>query len=214
MEDLKELMAKECNYRFSMDTEIMNRFLNALTEVNLRRGEVLTGYGKLDSNLYIVRAGIVRLIYFDGLTEKTFAFGTPGTLYTQMHSYSMHLPSVFQVEACINSVVMKISKQKFDAFLAESDEFARWMLDKALDQLCALEMRMNRINGSARERYESLVKTIPEVAGNVSSRIIASYLGITPVYLSRLKKMYSVKHEKAEGQINPITLNSIKSTEP
>jgi len=214
MKDLKELMAKECNYRFSMDTEIMNRFLNALTEVNLRRGEVLTGYGQLDSNLYIVRAGILRLIYFDGLTEKTFAFATPGTLYTQMHSYSMHLPSVFQVEACINSVVMKISKQKFDAFLAESDEFARWMLDKALDQLCALEMRMNRINGTARERYESLVKTIPEVAGNVSSRIIASYLGITPVYLSRLKKMYSVKHEKAEGQINPITLNSIKSTKP
>lgn len=125
VEDLKEILAKECNYRFSMDTPIMEKFLNSLTEIRLRRGEVLTGYGQLDTNVYVVKSGIIRLTYFDGLKEKTFAFGTPGTLSTQMHCYYMHVPSFFQSDACTETVVMKTSKQKFDALVAESDEFAR-----------------------------------------------------------------------------------------
>lgn len=213
MKDLKELLAKECNHRFSMDTPIMEKFIGSLTEVRLRRGEVLTHYGQLDSNVYIIKSGIIKLTYFDGLKERIFAFGTPGTLSTQMHCYYMHLPSFFQSDACTDVVVMKISKQKFDALIAESEEFARWVLDRALDQLCGLEMRLDRVNGRAYERYVALMRIVPEVVGSVSAKSIASYLGITPAYLSQLKKKYAIRIQKNEGKINPVTSHSVKSSQ-
>lgn len=212
MKELKELLAKECNYRFSMDTPIMEKFINSLTEVPLRRGEVLTNYGQLDTNVYVIKSGIIKLSYFDGLNERTFAFGTPGALLAQMHCYYMHLSSFFQSDACTEAVVMKISKQKFDALIAESNEFSRWVLDRALDQLCGLEIRLKQNNGLAHERYAALVKVIPEVIGSVSAKVLASYLGITPAYLSQLKKKYAIQVEKNSGKVSSITSRSLESS--
>lgn len=212
MENLKELLAKECNYRFSMDTPVMEKFIASMTEIRLRSGELLTLCGQMDTNIYVVRSGIMRLTYFDDLKEKTFAFGTPGTLLAQLPCYYMHRPSFFQSEACTNAVVMKVSKDRFDSLLAESAELTQWFLDRALDQLCGLEMRLDRFNGMAGERYAAMVKVMPEVVGSVSSKIIASYLGITPAYLSQIKKKYAIRVEKNEGEVGPFASHSVKST--
>lgn len=193
-----------------MNTPVMEKFVNSLTEVRLRRGEILTLSGQLDTNVYIVKSGIIRLSYFDGMKEKTFAFGTPGTLSTQMHCYYMRLPSFFQTDACTDVVMMKISKQEFDALIAESAEFTRWVLDRALDQLCGLEMKLDRVNGMASERYMAMAKVMPEVVGSVSAKLIASYLGVTPAYLSQLKKRCLIKVEKTKGEINPFASHSVK----
>lgn len=63
----------------------MEKFIDSLSEVRLRRGEVLTRCDQLDSNIYVIRSGIIKLTYFDGLKERIFAFGTPGSLLAQMH---------------------------------------------------------------------------------------------------------------------------------
>ena len=209
MDDLKEILAKECSYRFSMDTPAMEKFMASLEEVHLKRGEVLTRYGQLDANVYVIKNGIIKLSYFEGETERVFAFGMPGSLSTQMHCYYRRLPSFFQSEACTDAVVMKISKQKFDALISESDEFARWVLDRALDQLCGLEMRLERVNGQAYERYVSIVQLMPQVAGSVPAKVMASYLGVTPAYLSQLKKKYAIEVKKNKRDIDPFTSLSL-----
>lgn len=138
----------------------------------------------------------MKLSYLKGDKEVILAFGMNGSLLTQMHCYYLRKPSFFQCEACTDAVVMKISKSQFDAFAEESPYFARWVLDRALDQLCGLEMRLERINGSASERYLSLLRIMPEVVANVRSKDIASYLGITSIYFSRLKKELSIDQDR------------------
>ena len=192
MDELKELLANECNHRFSMDEPVMEKFIGLLTEVELPRGGVLTRYGQYDRNIYIIRDGILKLSYLEGDKESILAFGMNGSLLAQMHCYYMRRPSFFQCEACTDAVVMKIGKQEFDALVAESPYFARWVLDRTLDQLCGLEMRLERLNGSAKERYQSLLNIMPEVAARVKDKDIASYLGITPIYFSKLKKELNI----------------------
>ena len=95
MEELKELLAKECNGRFSMDSPVMEHFISLLTEVHLKHGEVLTRYGQLDTNIYIIRRGILKLCYFDGDSERIFAFGVPGTLSTDallLYAHAVDFP--------------------------------------------------------------------------------------------------------------------------
>ena len=210
MEDLKKLLSEECGGRFPMDTPAMAAFLESLEEKSLRKEEVLTDYGQMDTRIYIIRSGIVRLVYFDGLNEKTLAFGTPGSLFTQMHCYYLRKPSFFRAVACLDSVVMYTTKQKFDALVSASKDFSNWVLDRAFDQLCGLCVRLERLNGQAYERYEAMVRDCPQVVNNVSDRLIASYLGITPAWLSVIKKKHALNIKKnSQKDILPVTSKSI-----
>lgn len=194
MDVLRKLLEQECDYRMSDRTA--ERFFGLMTEMRLTNNEPLIPYGKLDNNAYIVGSGIIRHAYFDGAIEKTFGFSSPGTLIMSYHSLCMHTPSVFQLESCGESVVMKVARGDLDKLFRESRDFANWMYSMSLFQLYAWEMKATLINGSAEERLEALMKNRPEIMRNVSSRIIASYIGINQPYLSRLKRQILKKSKK------------------
>lgn len=169
----------------------MNTLLDSREEICLQPNDILIPCGKVDDNIYILKSGIVRQAYFDGTTEKTNAFGTQGTIIISFHSYHMRTPSFFQIEACCETVVLKISKKEFDDLIKSSHEFAQWMLSLAHRQLWAYEMKLSVINGAAEERLRSLIVNRPDIMSKVPLKIIASYLGITPQYLSLLRKKLS-----------------------
>ncbi len=191
METLKQQLHELCTY--PLPDRLMDEFLDALTPVTLKSGDRLVRYGQMDDNVYVIKSGIIRYCYFDGDREKTFGFGTPGNVSIQYHCYYMLRPSFFQLESCGESVVMKLSKSGMENFVSRSHEFARWMLSLSLEQLYTNEMKLSVINGSAKERFEALVQNRPEIMACVPQMIIATYLGITPQYLSRLRKEHFKK---------------------
>ncbi len=130
----------------------------------------------------------MRFAYFDGLKEMTFGFSTPGTIIIQYHSFYSRQPSFFQIESCGKSTVMKVSKSDFDALTRSSEEFINWMFSIQAAQLWLYEKKLSILNGTAKERFEALVKNRSEILEKVSSKVIASYIGITPSSLSRLKR--------------------------
>jgi CRP-like cAMP-binding protein len=191
MDTLKKLLYEECHYH--LPDELMDEFLNSLTEVKLKSGDMLVRYGQMDDNLYVMKSGIIRYCFFDGDMEKTFGFVVPGNVMIQYHCYYMRLPAFFQVETCVESVVMKISKKEIESFIARSHEFSTWMLTLSLEQLYTNEKKLSIINGLAENRFNALMHNRPEIMANVPLKIIASYLGITPQYLSQLRKAYFEK---------------------
>ena len=75
----------------------------------------------------------------------------------------------------------------------ESHEFAKWSLHIAQEELFYQERKNMVINGNAKERFDAMIKNRPEIMRHVQQKIIASYLGITPQYLCRLKRMENFK---------------------
>lgn len=191
MENIKELLLKECDY--PLPDKIMESFLEPKSEIFLKRNEILVMGGMINTNIYVVEEGILRYTYMDGTREVTFGFALPGTMLISMHSFYGHQPVFYQIEACCTSKVIKISKQHYDKLVVESHDFARWALKMAHGQLYFYERKNHVINGDAKERFLSLVHNRPEIIKNVSLGIIASYLGITQSYLSRLKKQINIK---------------------
>lgn len=185
METLKELLARECNYR--LDETVMDMFLAGGKIVDLKPGEVLIHAGQYDPNVYIVKSGVIRHTYMDGENEKTATFALAPTMFMEYHCFYARELSFYQVEACCWSQVVKISKTHYDRMVAESHEFARWALSMADNQFYYYERKNSVINGDAKERFESLIINRPELIDSVPMKIIASYLGITPQYLSKLK---------------------------
>ena len=187
MDTLRKLLLKECDYR--MKEETMDRFLmQTTTSVELRGGKILMPYGDIDTNVYVVKSGIMRYAYFDGEKEITFGFALPGTMMMSFYSYLRDEPSFFQIEACCESVVLKFPRRAVRELLGNSHDFAQWMLAMSTEQLWLYERKLAVVNGDAKERLESLIRNRPEIMEKVSSRIIASYIGITKQYLSKLKR--------------------------
>ena len=194
METLRKQLNAVCDYH--MADETMDRFLELTTEVQLKNKEPLIPFGKMDNSVYILKEGVIRFAYFDGEKEKTFAFSTPGNLIISYHSFYKGIPSFFQYESCGKSVVLKVSKSKFDELFRQSADFSNWMFRMSLDQLYTYEMKTEVINGTAVERFEALIKNRTEILKRVSNKVIASYIGVNQPYLSRLKRQILPKFKK------------------
>jgi CRP-like cAMP-binding protein len=195
METLKKQLNAECSY--IMSDETMERFLGSISEtIELKPGEPLIPYDKLDNNVYVLKNGIIRSVYFDGVQERTFAFALPGTVMISYYSFYRNQSSFFQLEACCDSTVLKITKERFVNLARESSDFAQWIMWMSIGQLWFYEMKLAVVNGDAKERFESLLRNRPEIMEKVPMKIIASYIGITPQYLSLLKRQFSMKSAK------------------
>lgn len=186
MEKLKELLNRECDR--TMSSEEWDSLFELAEHVVLKKGEVLISPGEIKPDVYIVKEGILRGVDFNGDQERTFCFGLPGTIFNSRFSFYKRLPSYYQIEACCRSVVLQIPHDDYIELTDRSHAFAVWALHYAWYEQFLEEDRESTVhNGNAKQRYIHMLKTRPAIVKGVSQRILASYLGITPEYLCRVK---------------------------
>jgi len=186
MDELKKLLNKECDR--TLNDEEWDALFALSRERVLKKGEVLIGAGEVNPDIYIVKEGIVRGVDFNGDRERTFCFGLPGTIFNSRFSFYRQLPSYYQIEACCPSVVLQIPRDEYIALTDRNHAFAVWALHYAWYEQFLEEDRESTVhNGKAEERYLYMLKTRPQIVSGVSQQILASYLGISPEYLCRIK---------------------------
>lgn len=193
---MKRLLRQEGN--FDPSDSILDEFLGSMEEITVRPRERLIDFGKVNSDVYCLKEGIIRLFHYEEGKDITFGFATPGTVILSPHSYYMRQPAFLLAETCkAKATLLRMSKTRFDSMLQDILEFSRWMFNLAMGQLYSCEHKLYLINGTARDRYLSVIRNRPEIIEAVPSKIIASYLGVTPQYLCRLKSevMRGVKDE-------------------
>lgn len=194
MEKLKKCLNLECDRTLS--SEEWDMLLELSTEVHLKNKEVLIEPGKVDKDVYIVKEGIVRGVYFEGVQERTFAFGMPGTIFKSSFSFYRDEPSYYQIEACCESLVLRIPREDYIALADRCHRFAVWALHYSWSENYLGEVRDATVrNGTAEERWQQILKR-PALVENVPQRVIASYLNVTPEHLSRVKARLLRKSKK------------------
>lgn len=167
---------------------LLTDFIEKGRIINLKRGAALISEGDLNPKFYILIEGIMRKWHWDNNTEVTSAFALPGTQILDYHCYHANKNSQVNIEACCKSSLLEVKKEDYDYFLTNSFEFSDWRLHMAYNQLYYLEKKQQVIRGDARERYIALVKDRKEILEKVPLKIIATYIGVTPQYLSYLRK--------------------------
>lgn len=154
-------------------------------------GECVIEMNKYCPDVFIVRDGIVRFTDMDSVRERTFAFALPGTIFMSKHSFVMGQPSYYSVEACCETELLRIRNNDYWDLVEQYHELTLYMLHYAYGELYFQEYKnATVINGTARERYKKMLSDRPYIIEKVPQRIIASYLGITPEYFSKLKREY------------------------
>ena len=160
-----------------MDEKIIT---NNLKEITVKKGQLLQRSGEYNSKAYFVKSGLLRSYSIDKKgKEHIFMFGPEGWIISDY--LGTDTPSVLFIDALEDSVVEVLEKKLKGEINVD--------VAKLFKRVGVLQRRVIMLmSSSAIERYEHFIDTYPQIVQRVRQRMIASYLGITPEALSKVKR--------------------------
>ena len=164
------------------------KYSDLYEEITVPARTVLLREGDISRQAYYIKKGCLRLSFNDNGKDITFQFFFENYGVSSFESFRNGRPSLFGIESLEPSTLLVISKKNLDRMIAEVPGYKAFM-EEALYQRLEHYTRLflSRIRDTPRKRYEDLLKEHPEVIQRIPQHFIASYLGITPVSLSRIR---------------------------
>ncbi len=163
---------------------------NNSKEVSFPKGHILLRAERLEKSIYMIRKGVVRAFAPQEERDITFWFGEEGETILSMRSYVEHKKSYEHIELLADCDLYELKIEKLQELYQQDIHIANWGRKLAEKELLKIESRMIAAELlSAKERYEALLSQFPSLVQRVPLKYIASYLGITQVSLSRIRKM-------------------------
>lgn len=166
------------------------------TNFNLKEAEVLSiptktvllEEGKIANKIYLIRKGCLRLFFYNEGKDITFQFFFEGDFVASFDSLYKGTPSMFSLESIEPSEVLSIKKEDFYNKIESNPSLRQLYEEKIIERFSFYQhLFLSRIKNTPQERYEKLLKEYPNIIQRVPQHYIASYLGITPVSLSRIR---------------------------
>lgn len=174
------------------DTSI-EKLARCLSEEIYSKGYKLLETGRIETNIFFLKKGIVRVyIPVDG-KEITFWIGKEGDTIVSLKSYINNLPGYETIELIEESVLYVLNRKDIQKLFIEDIHIANWGRRFAELELLKTEERLiPLLYTTASERYINMIENAPELLQRIPLEHIASYLGVTPVSLSRIRANIAV----------------------
>jgi CRP-like cAMP-binding protein len=164
-------------------------FRASLSQRSVDKGGHLFREGEIAQGLFFIRSGLVRYYYLVDGVEHTGQFFSEGAFLADVFALTTGAPGLQNIDALEPSDVIVIPRPALvAAFEADHayERFGRRMMEEAMAG--SQRRTASLLKLSAEERYERFVSTRPEIARRIPQYLIASYLGVTPEGLSRIRR--------------------------
>tara|TARA_B110000305_G_C19262748_1_gene550370 strand:+ start:116 stop:655 length:540 start_codon:yes stop_codon:yes gene_type:complete len=154
----------------------------------VKKGEFLLREGENSTQAFFVKMGLLRSYTIDEKgKEHIFMFATQGWIIADIESQEFNQPAKLFIDCIEDSDVIAFNRNLFSKL-----ELSKYQLTKNLNLLARRAAVLQRrvlmlMSSTAKERYEFFLETYPELPDRVPQRMIASYLGITPEALSKIR---------------------------
>ena len=168
------------------DKELLQQCLSVK---QYKQKERLLREGQISPSFFYVLSGFIRLYYLREGSEITAYFYPPDTFVSAYESYVKQIPSRFNLQACAESIVVEIRSEAAVRLLNHSAKFEAIARMAMEDELIAHQRIIEGLlTLSPEERYYQLMQDNPGIFQQVPQHQIASYIGVKPESLSRIKK--------------------------
>lgn len=156
----------------------------------LAKGDFLIRAGEVCRSVAFVKTGLLRSFFTkDDGTEITYCITFPDTLITAYSAFITNKPTEENIQALSNTELLVIQKADLDRLTATGGNWTLLLKHLAEQQYLELEQRLFMFQKEkAVKRYALLLKNQPDYILQIPLQYLASYLGITPRHLSRLRK--------------------------
>ena len=156
----------------------------------LRKRQYLLQEGDICKFVAFVEKGVLRSYTIDEKgTERIIQFALEGWLISDLYSFLTAEPATYNIDAIEDCELVLISKTAHDDLLRTLPRYETWIRLQITGAYIALQRRLTSIISlSLEERYESFTSIYPDIVQRVPQHMIASYMGLTPETLSRVRK--------------------------
>lgn len=171
----------------------INHITQLFTAKTLEKNAFFVKEGEKCNEIAFVQSGIFRSFYTtpEG-NDITYCFQFPNNLMASYSSFITGNPSLETMQAISKAELLVIKKEKIEQLAAESHNWTKFLKIIAEQQYLELEKRIFDLQkDNALQRYNSLFQNQPEYIQEIPLQYLASYLGITPRHLSRIRKEIS-----------------------
>jgi CRP/FNR family transcriptional regulator, anaerobic regulatory protein len=178
----------------SFSEEEWNAHQAFLSKRSIKKGGYLLRAGEVCNYVTFINKGFFRIYHTVGDEERTANFAFDGNYVTDYSSFVSRLPSADNIVAMEDAEVLNLH---YDDLQKAYEQYPVWQKfgRKVAEYIILFMADRNRslLFLTPEQYYIKVMKDRPKVIANVPLKYIASYLGVTPEALSRIRKRMSVK---------------------
>ena len=187
-----EIIRKYFEARVTLSDEDWTVFSAKLIQRKFSKNSILLKHGSTEQYLSFIEKGILRFNILSEDKDFTFAFGFPGSFISAYDSFLNQAPTDYDVTSITDLTlwsVKYVDLQEIYNSTSVGDRLGRL----ASEELFKIKMKrlISLMTESAEERYLNLMKNEPILLQQIPLKYLASYIGITPEALSRIRKRIS-----------------------
>ncbi len=164
-------------------------FLSKTETKNYKAKTIILNAGEVCKHSYFVNSGLLRSFTInDNIVEHVLSFACEGWWIGDMYSLLSQKPGNLFVEVMEDSEVVLLSKENQEKLYTEIpklERFFRILTEKSL--VANQERLMDSLSLTAEERFEKFCKKYPTLIQKIPQKQIASYIGVTPEFFSKMK---------------------------
>lgn len=168
----------------------LDDFLDECFIRNFKRKEILSRPHAVPNEIYFINQGIIRVIVTDRSgTDHTTHFSLENQFIVDYSGFLLKSPASYTLQAVEETQTVVLPRsviEKGYKTLKEGDKLGRLIAEFYF--IYQDQRIKNLYERTPKERYDSISDVFPDIHNRVPQHMIASYLGITPIHLSRLKK--------------------------
>lgn len=188
IDHLQGLRNKILSYT-EVDKSVLDQEVRSYRRLDLKKGETLIAPGQLVRYFYYVAKGCIYYYKLEEGEQKVLEFYTYDVFFTDLPAYVKETPSKYYLRAAEESIVFAIKKSDAENSFESSHQLERFGRLSMQEAFMKSFNRIERLNSrSNEERYLRLLQKRPDLLQRVPQYLIASYLGLTPVGLSKIRK--------------------------
>lgn len=187
---MHELILSNFAMHIALSGDEAGIIMSKLEHTTLKKNEILLNSGKVCRNIYFVNKGCLRIYNTDTEGEQHNILFCPENWWcVDITSFSGQTRAFYAIQALENSEVFSLSYIVLEQLYIEIPKLERFFRILTQNGFNLYQRRItSNISKTAEERYALFNKLYPKLEQRIAQKHIASYLGITPVFLSMIRK--------------------------
>lgn len=165
-------------------------FTSMLRTRTVMKGEKILSEGQACRGISYVESGLLRSFCIDRKgNDRTVMFATDGWWITDMHGFVLDKPAIVNIEALDESRICELQKDDLEKLYLQVPAFEKFFRIMMQNAYIREQLRVTRdLTEDATGRYRDFIERYPQFVERIPLKMIASYLGVTPQFLSVLRK--------------------------
>ena len=185
-----QLFFQKFNERVPLSKEEESQIKTYLTPKKIRKKQYLLQEGDVCKNIAFVEKGALRSYSINEKgSEHILQFALEGWTISDLYSFLTGEPATYAIDALEDSELVMIGKAAHEEMLQKIPKYETFIRLQITGAYLALQKRITAsISMTLEERYAGFTALYPEILQRVPQHMIASYMGLTPETLSRVRR--------------------------